>query len=382
MERRIIAINALSALQGGGQSYISNLLRYASEFSNIKIYIFAPPQFAHLYALPKVEVIPSIIPSKGILHRIIWERLRLPELLKKLKIHLIFCPGGVINFSPPSNCMTAVTFQNMLIFDGLERQRYPLGYRRLRLALLERISRKSFKQADLVIFLSEYAKKVVDEKVPDRKGLSVVIPHGLDDRFRTAGRDYIPRLKSLPEGDYLLYVSVIDVFKAQIEIVRAYHILCQKQHPKEKLLLVGSEYPPYGKLVRKEIRRLGLQDKVIITGQISYTDMPSVYHHAKAHIFASSCENCPNIVLESLASGRPLFLSNRAPMPEFAGDAAIYFNPYNPEELSNILARYLDNESWIMEMGKKAFERSLLYSWEKTARETFRAFENLYKTEK
>jgi glycosyltransferase involved in cell wall biosynthesis len=267
----------------------------------------------------------------------------------------------------------------MLIFDMHARRKYPLGYMRCRLTLLRRLSEKSFKEANATIFISEYAKEIVDDMVPDRKGLSVVIPHGLDDVFRTATREEVQHGKSLPQRDYLLYVSVIDVFKAQIEVVQAYHLLCQKRETKEKLLLVGPEYVPYAKLLRREIRRLRLDNKVIIAGNIPYSDMPSVYHHAKAHIFASTCENCPNVLLESLGSGRPLFLSNREPIPEFAGDCAVYFNPDKPHELSDLLFRYLDDKQWMKEMGRKAFERSLLYNWEETAKKTFQTFEDLLK---
>lgn len=366
-----IAINTLSSIEGGGQTYLLNILRYAEQFDDMKIYVFSPPQFSHLYAFPAVKVIPCCFPAKSILHRLAWEKYRMPGFLKELEIDLVFCPGGTINFSPPSKCLTAITFQNMLIFDMYNRQKYPLGYMRCRFALLEGLSKKSLKKVDLVIFISEYAKKVIDMKIPDREGLSVVIPHGLDNRFQI-GKEYdMPRLNSLPDEDYLLYVSFIDVFKAQIEVVQAYHLLCRNRDTKEKLLLLGSEHTSYGKRVRKEIQRLGLQDRVVIISHIPYTDMPSVYHHAKAHIFASSCENCPNVVLESLASGRPLFLSNKPPMPEFAADAAVYFDPYNPDDLANLLIQHLDDSQWMKIMAQKAFERSLHYSWEATARKTF-----------
>ncbi len=380
MKKKTIAINALSAIQGGGQVYISNLLHYAKDFPDVKIYIFSPPQFSHLYAFPAVEVIPCRFPAKSVLHRIAWERFKLLSFLKKLEVDLVFCPGGTINFSPPLNCLTAVTFQNMLIFDHRSRGKYPPGYMRFRLFVLEAITNKSFKKADMVIFLTEHAKKIADRKVPNRKGTSAIIPHGLNNQFRTAERNDIPRAKRLPKGEYLLYVSVINVFKAQIEVVRAYHLLCQKRNTKEKLLLVGPEYPPYAKLVRKEIRRLGLQDKAIIFGEVPYNEMPSVYHHAKSHIFASTCETFGITVLECLGSGRPLFLSNRPPMPELAGDAAVYFDPYKPEELADLLSRYLNNDQWTKEMGRRAFERSLLYSWEKTSQKTFQAFESLLET--
>jgi glycosyltransferase involved in cell wall biosynthesis len=380
MKKHTIAINALSALQGGGQVYISNLLRYADKFPDIRIYVFAPPQFANLYSFPGIEVIRLDFASKNILTRTLWERWQMPRLLKQLEVNLVFCPGGTIHFKPPKGCKTAVTFQNMLIFDYDNRDKYPIGYRRFRLTALEKDSRKSFQKADLVIYLSEHSRKVIETAVPDKKGESVVIPHGLEERFRTSQKSNVPRPNLLPKEPYLLYVSYFHRIKAQLEVIRAFHILCAQRNTREKLLLVGPNYgmhSAYAKAVRNEIHRLALQDKIILMGEIPYSDMPLVYHHAKAHIFASTCENCPNIVIESLGSGRPLFLSNKASMPELAGDGGVYFDPHNPDELASLLLQNLDDQQWMKEMGKKAFERSFLYDWEKTAKETFRAFEEL-----
>ncbi|MCK4827489.1 glycosyltransferase, partial [bacterium] len=234
--------------------------------------------------------------------------------------------------------------------------------------------------ADLVIFLSDYARKIIDNQIPDRNGLSVTIPHGLNDKFRNAGGNDLPRLNLIPEGEYLLYVSIIDIYKAQFEVVQAYHKLCQKRPTKEKLVLVGpTHYSKYEQFLKSEINRLKLEDKVFLIGNIPYSLMPSLYHNAKAHIFASACENCPNIVLESLGSGQPLFLSNKPPMPEIAGDAAVYFDPNNPDELAGLLLRYLNDDKWIVQMGKRAYQKSLEYNWEKTATKTFRAFMELSK---
>lgn len=380
MSKNIVAINAISCLQGGGQVYLSNILREASHFEDLRLYVMCPPRFADLYDFPGVEVIPSSMSSATVLHRTLWERWRLPRLLKELKADLVFCPGGIISFPPPSGCRTAVTFQNMLIFDRENRSRYPLGYRRLRLSLLEKASRRSFKQADLVVYLSEYSRKAIENAVPDNEGKSVVIPHGLEERLRTGRRDDIPRLHLLPTEPYLLYVSYFHRIKTQLEVVRAFHVLCKRRSTREKLLLVGPDYgihAAYAQLVRNEIRRLALQDNVMLTGEIPHSEMSSVYHHAKAHIFASTCENCPNVVIESLGSGRPLFLSNRASMPELAADAATYFDPFRPDELADLLLRHLDDERWMNEMGEKAYERSFLYSWGRTARETFGAFSRL-----
>ncbi len=373
-----LAINALSARQGGGQVYLSNILRYAYKYPDMRFYVLTTREFAHLYNFDCVNIIMCNISSNNILSRTIWEKIALAKLLEEFKIDLVFCPGGTINFEPPKGCKTAVAFQNMLIFDNKNRSKYLPGLQRLRLYLLKKISKKSFQKADQVIFLSEYAKKVIDEIIPDRKGQSIIIPHGLDESFRTANKTDIPRCSQLPEGKYLLYVSVIHNFKSHIEVVRAYHILCNRRKTKEKLLFVGPVYKRYERLLRREINKFSLQDKVKIIGQIPYSDMPSVYHYAKAHIFASTCENCPNVVIESLGSGRPMFLSNISPMPETAGAAAIYFNPYNPEQLAGLLLKYIDDEKFMTQVGQKAFQKSLCYDWSITAAKTFDAFRSLF----
>ena len=112
-----IAINALSARQGGGQVYLSNLLRFAADYDDLKISCITTAEFAHLYEYPSVEIITVAKSADNVLKRILWEKQKLPALLKDLEADLAFCPGGTIGFTPPDGCKTAATFQNMLIFD-------------------------------------------------------------------------------------------------------------------------------------------------------------------------------------------------------------------------------------------------------------------------
>ena len=112
-----LVINTLSALWGGGQVYLYNLLKYAKEFPGVRIYVLAPPEFVNYYNFQGVDITPCVAASKSIIHRNFFERWKLPGLLKNLKADILFCPGGIINTSPPLGCLTATTFQNMLIFD-------------------------------------------------------------------------------------------------------------------------------------------------------------------------------------------------------------------------------------------------------------------------
>lgn len=270
-------------------------------------------------------------------------------------------------------------FQNMIPFDLEQKVKYPFfSFMRLRNWKLEKAMLRSMVGADLVIFLSEYARQVIEGRAKGRLWNSVTISHGLSESFRISGDEYPRRPDWLPQNEYLLYVSHLDVYKNQVEVVRGFHLLRQRRRTEEKLLLAGYANSPYAARVRKEISRLQLGNDVILAGNIPYPDLPALYRHAKVNLFASECENCPNILLEALGAGRPLLVSDRPPMPEFGGDAVIYFDPSSPEDFAEKLSSIIDDPNRLMELSKMARLQSLKYDWGETARQTWDAIRRLH----
>jgi glycosyltransferase involved in cell wall biosynthesis len=146
---------------------------------------------------------------------------------------------------------------------------------------------------------------------------------------------------------------------------------------KGKLVLLGPENSSYGKLVRAEILKLGLADEVILIAKIPYNELPGYYQHAKINLFASSCENCPNILLEQLAAGRAILSSHYQPMPEIASAGALFFDPYNTADLCQLLLNTIDDSAKLDKMGNEARNRSGQFSWAKTRKETWQALMEL-----
>lgn len=372
-----IVINALSARRGGSQTHLLNLLQHLDDSYGIEICIFAPDamQFPDH---SKVERLSTSWPVTNPLIRAFWEKFVLTKLLKKLKPDIFFCPGGLLNTAPPSECKTVAMFQNMIPFDPLQRKRYRIGTERLRNWLLEKLMLRSMIRADLVIFISKFALSIIENRAGKQLRNKVIIPHGLSENFKIQDNNVPPRPGRLAENEYLLYVSTFGVYRNQMEVIREYHILKQRRETRIKLVLVGYNNSSYGIKVRNEIDRLGLQNDVILTGEIPHKSLPSVYYHSKLIIFASECENCPNILLESLGAGRPMVVSNRQPMPEFAGDAVIYYDPSLPGDLSDKIISIIDDPISMQALSKKAREQSLCYDWKKSAHLTWNAIKNLH----
>lgn len=366
-----IFINALSARLGGGQTYLLNLLKHVPQENDLKVFVLVQPSF-HLADLPANVIRIEQASLENPLLRAAWEEIRLVPLLKKLKIDLFFSPGGLLPRSLPSDMLTAVTFQNMLPFDYVQREKYPVGYRRLRDWLLERGLSASMRRADLVIFISEFAKKFIQQELGALQGQSIVAPHGIHPSFRADFDSPQPRPAWLPQDDYFLYVSWIDYYKAQLELVRGFN-LYRQQGGKEKLLFVGAEYRPYGDLVRQEISNLGLTECVKVVGNVPHGELPVAYQNARINIFASFTENCPNILLEMMASGRPALVSNWGPMTEFGGDAVEYFDPANPEDFARQLEKLASDEERQSHLASVAVKEVANYTWEHAAQLTWKA---------
>jgi glycosyltransferase involved in cell wall biosynthesis len=375
-----IVINAISALLGGGQTYLVNLLRFLPPDFSSRIYIMAPDTL--LLPTNDERIVRISIPGFAIRSpyiRAFWERARMQKVLSSVGAGILFCPGGIIEGSVPSGCRAVMTFQNMIPFSPEQKKKYGLSKMRLRNWILGKEFRRSMARADLVICLSDYAKKVAESEINDRLKSVVTIPHGVSPVFRS-GDSPVPAPPAwLPASGYFLYVSTLDHYKAQVEVLRAFSLLKSVLDVKEKLVFVGPEYPEYGARVRDVVKALRLENEVLIHAAVPYRDMPAVYRNAALNIFASECENCPNVLIEALAAGRPVLSSNVPPMPEIAGTAAVYFDPKSPNDLAEKWHALLTDGRRMKEMAARAEERSRLYNWPETARRTWEAISELAK---
>ncbi len=368
---KTIVINALSALDGGGQTYLINFLDHLPK-GDFKVLLLVNSKNKKVfegYISDRIKIHEAVWASKSIIHRTLWEHFALPSLLKKQKADVYFAPGGVMTTKMPKGVISATALRNMLPFDNRERRRFPLmSYIRFKLWLLRYVFLKSYKMVDKVVFISEYSKSVVKGYLPEIEYKSVVVPHGLNSLFLNSKESYdLPDY--LKENQFYLYVSILDVYKAQKELIQAWKTLMDKgfEFP---LVLVGPKYNEYGEEVVTMINELGLQEKVIYLGKVNYEKLPGLYRSARALLFASSCECCPNILLEKLSAGKPVICSNIEPMPEFGEDAAVYFDPYDPDTLVEQIKVMEKDQFKMKQLGEKAAKQALKFNWEQTVKKT------------
>ena len=381
----VIGIDASNIRHGGGITHLSQLLEHAQpNISGIKeVIVWASQETLNL--LPEREWLKKNshkLLDGNFFTRTFWQIFKLDQELKNTKSDLLFVPGAsfMVSFKPVISM-----HQNLLPFEWQELLRYGFSIYTIKWVLLRITQSFSFKKSDGIIFLSEYSKKVLN-KVLDTKNIkNRIIPHGVEERFSHYPKKQMPiKEYSVKEPFKIAYISTVDFYKHQWNVAEAVISLREEGYPVELAFYGSSNDRALKKLnkiiIKSRSEKKGL-DKAYIQyfNEIAFKEIEDVYFDADMSVFASSCETFGQIIVESMAAGLPIASSNKACMPEILGEAAVYFDPLNIEEIKLCIKALLDSENKRFSIAIKAHERSKKYTWEKTSMQTFNFFKDSIK---
>jgi len=227
--------------------------------------------------------------------------------------------------------------------------------------------------AERIIVNTRFVKEEVREmlKVSDVK--IDVIPLAASD-FYSEGRDSSVRpetVKKFTEKDYILYVGTVEPRKNLKTLIRAYKDLRAKCDV--ALVIAGGLGWLYDDIVAYP-GKLGLKKDVIFTNYIDDETLRSLYDHASVFVYPSFYEGFGIPPLEAMTCGVPAVISDIPPLREIAGDAALFFQPADHEELAHEVGRLLSLESLRTEMKQRGLQKAKEYSWRRVAAETIRTY--------
>ena len=366
-----IAFDLHNIRDGGGVNYIRNLLENAAPEQDgfSEIHLFGAPRLLATYPeRPWITKHGFAELDGNILQRIRFVRTRLAGLLREIGIDVLYAPGGLLvtNFRP-----VVTISRNMMPFRTEFWSMYPrFSPDRLRLRVLRRLNARSFARADGMIFLSQTAKQVIGDFVGRPFRRVEVIPHGVDhERFRPL-RPRAP-LRAGGRPVRIVYPSRLEPYKHQVEVVQAIEML-RARVPNLTVQLCGPANPAYREKFDQALARAPAAREVIeYLGEVPNAELPELYADSDLLLFASSCENLPNILIEAIASGIPIVSSNRSPMPEVCKDACLYFDPSDPRSIADALEAAIADWDASVERSRRGLEYAASHSWATTTRSTF-----------
>ena len=355
-----IGIDASNIRNGGGITHLKSLLAHIepATYSSHNFVIWSSQ--ATLTLLPEYSFLTKkthAFLNKSTLYTFLFQLFFLKKEAKDCD--LIFVPGGtfISSFRP-----FVTLSQNMLPFEKEEAKAYGLKMR-LRLKILYYTQSYTFKKANGLIFLSEYARNYILNKTHIEKRSTTLIPHGVDIAFQMPPRPQKkPNEYDTSSPFELLYISYISIYKHQWNIAEAVCQLHLEGIP-IKLKLIGSVLDSFEKLETIMKNYPNFKECIDYKGGMPHEALPFEYQTADAFVFGSSCENLPIILLEAMKAGLPIASSNYGPMSEIMGASAIYFNPKKVSSIKNALYILFHNTELRQQIAHQAYHIGNTYCW-------------------
>ncbi len=375
-ERINVGIDASRSKSGGGVSHIKGILRnYDNErFIFDEVHLWAYEKL--LSQLPNYPWLITHNPKeieKGLLSQLLWQRLKLPSELKKNNCVILLNTdaGSVSTFSP---CVTMS--RDMLSYEPGELESFKFSKIKIRNIILKYIQNISLRRATSVLFLTKYAASVIMRSTGTLQNYAIV-NHGLSDVFRTS-RNGKGLTKQPDKTIQCIYISPIFEYKHQWNVIKAIHNLRNEGY-NLSLTLVGGGTGPSRNRVEEELNKCDPNNEYItILDFVPQESLPLKIKNSNIFVFASSCENMPNTLIEGMASGTPIACSNRGPMPEVLEDGGTYFNPRNINEIEDAIRTILIDEKLALQLSNKSLSLSTKYTWSRCSNETFKLLEETY----
>jgi glycosyltransferase involved in cell wall biosynthesis len=243
--------------------------------------------------------------------------------------------------------------------------------------VLQRAILSGLKKAQFVVCVSEQTEREVLRLSGRGRDVTSCVHNALNYPYRPMDPDEAGRrlhtLLGRQVGPFFLHVGGNQWYKNRagvLEIFVRLHSL--QQFSRHRLVMVGQ---PFTDALRSFIRSKGVADEVLELTELPNENLRALYSLAEGLIFASLAEGFGWPIVEAQACGCPVFTSNRAPMNEIGGDAAVYFDPLHPQAAAEAIATSLTRRKlWVarsLENAKRFRVDDMLAAYREVYRRVF-----------
>ena len=300
----------------------------------------------------------------------IWFNYSVSSFLRKNKVDLFISPDGFI----PTSCKVPA----LNVIHDINFHHYPKG-----LPLLTRAYYKHFfpiyaKKSTHIVTVSHYSKNDLIESYGIEPSKISVVYNGANSTFAPINEEQqrLVRQKYTNGNPYFVFVGALNPRKNVDRLLSAFDQFKETTNNEHKLVIVGE--PMFmTKSIEQTLKAMKHNSSVVFTGRLQVDELSKVVAAATALTFVPYFEGFGIPLVEAMYCHVPIIASNVTSMPEVAGDAAYYVNPFDINQIAEAMEQLVSSNKLLKSLTEKAIERKTLFSWDKTASEFYKCIENL-----
>lgn len=348
----------------GVSVYTQNLLNFYQKKSNknlrFNVYLRNDP----IKTMPKSNKFFSYQIVKG---SFLWSQIFLP-------LKLLFDKKNDVFFSPAHYSPRLSIIPKVVTIHDLSFQYYPNDFLKKDLYKLKKWTHYSIKKSKKIIAVSQSTKNDIIKFYGVSENKITVIYNGFEKKISKKKIDY-KLINKLQKQPFILYVGTIQPRKNIPTLLDSFSEFL-KENSNFKLVIAGKKGWLYENIFNK-VKSLKLGRKVSFTNFVSDATLQKLYKNAFCLVLPSFYEGFGIPILEAMNEGCPVISSDKSSLPEIGGDAALYFNPKDSDQLVSQLTNlknHTDLRNTLIANGK---QRVKLFSWQKCAAETLKLLKEI-----
>lgn len=303
----------------------------------------------------------------------IWFQHSVSSFLRKNKVDLFISPDGFI----PTRCKTPT----LNVIHDINFHHYPKGLPFFTRAYYQHFFPVFARNATHIVTVSQYSKNDLINSYGVKPSKVSVVHNGANNAFVPISDDLKVevRQKITNGAPYFVFVGALNPRKNVDRLIRAFDIFKRNTNDNHKLVIVGE--PMFmTKSIEHTLKTMKHNDSVIFTGRLQLDELSQVVASATALTFVPYFEGFGIPMVEAMYCHVPIIASNVTSMPEVAGDAAYYVDPFNENQIAEAMEQLTKNPELRATLTAKAAERKQLFSWDKTAQKFYQCIEELAST--
>jgi glycosyltransferase involved in cell wall biosynthesis len=356
-------------LDGIGRFTYETLIRITQQHPDDQfVFLFdreISPEFVFSENITPVKLFP---PARRPWLFNLWFNWSVAGVLRDLEPDLFLSPDGYIPLRGKTKCLNVI--------HDLNFEHYPEDLP----AKYSNWLRKKFplfaKRATRIATVSEFSKNDIAERYQIDGAKIDVLCNGASVGFKPMSETAIAEVQKKHSQDcpYFLYIGALHPRKNLERLVRAFSKFKKETGSQTKLLIAGGNYWSYRGL-RKAVEALENKTEIIFTGRLPEEELYQLMGGALALAYVPYFEGFGIPIVEAMACDVPVITSNITSMPEVAGDAALYADPFSEESIADALKKMDQDPQLRKDLIARARIQREKFTWEKAANALWQSIE-------
>ena len=289
-----------------------------------------------------------------------WFQFSVKAILNKMKPDLFLSPDGMLSLG--------ATCKQLPVIHDINFHHFPKDLRFLTSKFYNHYFPLYAKEAARIATVSEYSKQdIVKHYAIDSSKIDVVY-NGINESFKTL--DSITKIatkQEFTEGkEYFVFVGSLHPRKNINRLLQAFEKFKESSNSDYKLVLAGAVFWGMND-VKETMSSMKHAKDVIFTGRLTNENLNKVIASAFALTFIPYFEGFGIPMVEAMQCEIPIIASNTSCMPEIAGEAALFVNPYDIDEIKNAMLYLYNHPEEKEQLIEKGIKQRQLYSWDRSA---------------